>query len=136
MSVTYRHRASFAVLHFRRSSKEILCFLGLVAPSAPRDLSILKKDGVRLVLAWKTPHFPNGVIRKYLIHFKADSGAEKTKTLENGAQAESLTYVVELPDVPAEYKITVSWFKLSLVPLGEIVCKTSSHFSKKELVCE
>jgi neogenin len=45
--------------------------------SAPRDLVIRRQDQGGLVLSWRSPKFPNGVINGYVIQYTADRRADE-----------------------------------------------------------
>ena len=67
-----------------------------------------QKEKSRLVLQWRKPEETNGIIKKYVLHFRDSDGVTKTYTLHSDVDKEYVTYEVTLPDVEAEYKIKVS----------------------------
>lgn len=92
-------------------------YIFLLAPSPPRELSVMLKEGTRLILQWRKPEETNGIIKKYEIHFTDGDGATKTYISHSDLEKEYLTYEVSLTDVQMEYEIKV-WKRYIIIMKG------------------
>ena len=80
-----------------------------IAPSAPRNVKIEEKSATSLLVTWKPPEYPNGIIERYRILYSDNSGKNySTAGITKGLQNETLFYLLSGLKEDTEYKIYVS----------------------------
>ena len=80
-----------------------------IAPSAPRNVKIQEKSATSLLVTWKPPEYPNGIIQQYRILYSDNSGKNySTSGITKGLQNETLFYLLSGLKEDTEYKIYVS----------------------------
>ena len=83
--------------------------LFIIAPSAPRNVKIQEKSATSLLVTWKPPEYPNGIIQQYRILYSDNSGKNySTADITEGLQNETLFYLLSGLKEDTEYKIYVS----------------------------
>ena len=87
-----------------------------VVPSAPRNVKIQEKSATSLLVTWKPPEYPNGIIQRYRIFYSDNSGKNySTKDITKGLKNETLFYLVSGLKEDTEYKIYVRLSRFFLV---------------------
>ena len=80
-----------------------------IAPSAPRSVKIQEKSATSLVVTWKPPEYPNGIIQRYRILYSNNSGKNySTADITKGLKNETLFYVISGLKEDTDYRIYVS----------------------------
>ena len=44
------------------------CIFLIIVPSAPADIKAVTSGETSVIVSWRTPEMPNGVIQKYTVH--------------------------------------------------------------------
>jgi len=87
-----------------------------IAPSAPRDVKIQEKSTRSLLVTWKPPEYPNGIIQRYRILYSNNSGKNYSTTdITKGLKNETLFYLLSGLKEDTEYKIYVSFLFLIII---------------------
>ncbi|XP_078353190.1 receptor-type tyrosine-protein phosphatase S-like [Oculina patagonica] len=81
------------------------------APSAPLNVELQEKTATSLLVTWKPPEYPNGIIQGYRIIYSNNTGRNySTADITKGLQNKTLFYLLSGLKEDREYKIYVQAF--------------------------
>lgn len=81
------------------------------APGAPSDVKLEEKSATSLLVTWKSPEYPNGIIQGYRIIYSDNTGRNvSTADITKGLTNKTLFYLLTGLKENAEYKVYVQAF--------------------------
>ncbi|XP_022808866.1 receptor-type tyrosine-protein phosphatase epsilon-like [Stylophora pistillata] len=81
------------------------------APSTPTDVKVEEKTATSILVTWKPPEYPNGIIQGYRIIYSNNTGKNfSTADITKGLNDKTLSYLLTDLKEKTEYKVYVQAF--------------------------
>lgn len=106
----------------------------MIAPSAPLNVELQEKTATSLLVTWKAPEYPNGIIQGYRIIYSNNTGKNySTADITKGLQNETLFYLLSGLKKDREYKIYVSTYFYIYINILIVIRNDNNCIKKKEM---